>query len=272
MNLVAAIQMNSGDSVKVNLARVAQLVQDSAKKGAQLIVLPENAAFFGKNEKDKFLVSEKYQNGPIQDFMSKLAKNHNVWLIGGTIPIIDEENGKTFSSSIVWNEKGEIVSRYDKMHLFDVFVDENEQYQESEAITSGKKIICIESPFGKLGLSICYDLRFPELFRAQVQNGVNIISISSAFTNTTGKIHWECLIKARAIENQCYVIASNQTGIHPTGFQSFGHSMIVDPWGKVLASLEEEEGVVLAEIDLEYLKILRKRFPVLEHQKIFNIK
>lgn len=268
MGRVAAIQRSSTDSVEQNLAALEQLVKNAVEQGAELVVLPENVAFMGKKDIDKLAIAEEPYHGPIQTTLSSLAKQYNVWLVGGTIPIKADDN-HVFASSWVWDNRGQAVARYDKIHLFDVFVPPTDRYQESDTILAGKDIISLDSPVGKLGLTVCYDVRFPELYRSLMDHGAEILTIVSAFTAITGEAHWQTLVRARAIENLCYVIAPNQTGTHANGRASFGHSMIVDPWGKVLASLEAKEGVIVADIDLNSLQEIRTRFPVIKHRKIF---
>jgi nitrilase len=268
MGRVAAIQRSSTDSVEQNLAALEHLVKNAVNQGAELVVLPENVAFIGKKDADKLAIAEVPYHGPIQAKLSSLAKEHNIWLVGGTIPIKADDN-HVFASSWVWDNRGQAVARYDKIHLFDVFVPPLERYQESDTTRAGKDIISLDSPVGKLGLTVCYDVRFPELYRSLMGQEVEIMTIVSAFTAITGEAHWQTLVRARAIENLCYVIAPNQTGTHANGRASFGHSMIIDPWGKVLASLKAEEGVIIADIDLNYLQETRTRFPAIKHRKIF---
>jgi predicted amidohydrolase len=277
MTRVAAVQMNSTDNVEENLATLQRWVSEAAtKQGAQLVVVPENAVLMGLSEEDKLKIAENPEKGPIQDFFSNLAKTLNVWIVGGTLPLIAfsksaSSNKKlVYASSITWNNQGKEVARYDKMHLFDVQVQPNqEEYFESHTICPGEEIVSVDSPFGKLGFTICYDLRFPELYRKLFNEGVEIFTVPSAFTAITGKAHWEPLLRARAIENFSYVIAANQVGKHRNERSTWGHTMIVDPWGTILGCLPEEEGVVVAEIDLDYLNDLRRRFPVREHRRIF---
>lgn len=272
MARVAAVQMNSRDNVAENLKAVAHWVETAVNQGARLVTLPENVAFMGKTDTDKWAVSEEPGKGPIQDFLSELARKHKIWLIGGTLPLRakDLAEKRVYAASLIWNEEGKVLTRYDKIHLFDVEVEKNgEKYLESETILPGDKVVSLASPFGKLGLTVCYDVRFPELYRLLLEEGVQIFLVPSAFTEITGKAHWEVLLRARAIENFCYVIAPNQVGVHANGRQTFGHSMIIDPWGKILASLPVGEGVIVADIDLTYLNDIRTRVPVEKHRKFF---
>lgn len=265
---VAAIQLASGPNLQGNLNEVARIIQECVKAGAQLVVLPENFAFMGNQETDKLAIAESPGEGPIQRFLAGQAAEHGVWIIGGTIPMIAGDHQHVFASCLVYDSQGEMVSRYDKCHLFDVRLTEpNEIYLESETVAAGDSAVWFDSPFGRIGLAVCYDLRFPELFRQLMENQVEIIAIPSAFTATTGKAHWEVLLRARAIENLCYVIAPNQGGFHVNGRETYGSSMIVNPWGEVLQRLASGAGFVLAEIDRENQSTLRSTFPVLQHQR-----
>ncbi len=269
MNRVAAIQMASGPNVSANLLEADRLIGKAVDGGASLVVLPENFALMGMTEHDKVRARETDGAGPIQEFLSEQAARHGIWLVGGAIPIAVDEADKVNASCLLYNDKGERVARYDKIHLFDVTLSENgENYTESETIVPGNEVVVVDTPFGKLGLAVCYDLRFPELFRRMLQEGVEIIALPSAFTAITGKAHWESLIRARAIENLCFVIASAQGGYHANGRETHGDSMIVDPWGVVLDRLPRGSGVVVADIDLERQRDIRRNFPALEHRKI----
>ncbi len=283
MGLIAAVQMTSNNKVSENLAAVVKWVSQAAILGAQVVVLPENVALMGKNESDKFAIAEEPFKGPIQDKLREIAVQNNVWIVAGTIPIKISELGitksgnpesgiseqKVASTSWVYNNKGETIARYDKIHLFDVKVRPGqEEYQESKTVFPGNKIVCVDSPVGKLGLSICYDLRFPELYRKLLDEGAEILLVPSAFTQITGEAHWEVLLRARAIENVCYIVAAAQVGTHPSGRKTFGHSMIVDPWGTVIAEDKDGEGLIMTDIDLEYLKKTRERLPIVLHRRI----
>jgi predicted amidohydrolase len=269
MSEFAAIQMASGPNVNSNLIEAGRLIAEAAASGAKLIVLPENFAFMGQNEKDKLAVAEDAGTGPMQSFLAEQATLYKIWLVGGTIPIKADNSGKVRAACLVFNDAGEQVARYDKIHLFDVQLTSNgEQYNESEAIEAGKQAVVIDSPFGRLGIAICYDLRFPELFRNMIDAGAEIIVLPSAFTAITGKAHWHVLVRARAIENLCYVIAPDQGGYHVSGRETYGHSIIVDPWGQVLDELATGTGVVRASSDHDYLVKVRNSFPVLEHRRM----
>ena len=263
MHTVAAIQMISSPSVEDNLATARRLVAQAAAGGAQLVVLPEYWAIMGTQETDKLAHAEQPGSGPIQDGMAQMARQHGIWLIGGTLPLISGEEGKVLNTTLVYDPQGEPAGRYDKIHLFG-FTRGTESYNESRTIVPGAQVRTIETPFGRVGLSICYDLRFPELYRAM--GDCVLIVVPAAFTHTTGSAHWEVLLRARAIENQCYVLASAQGGLHPNGRRTWGHSMLIDPWGEVQAMLPEGEGVVSGEIDLVFLAGVRESLPALAHR------
>lgn len=270
MNKCAAIQMASGPSVSSNLLEAEKLIAEAVKTGAKLVALPENFAMMGDRETDKVKIKELDGKGPIQHFLSTTAKKYGIWLVGGTIPIAGNDENKVRAACVVYNERGEQVARYDKQHLFDVNVPGTDEiYRESDSIERGDKLLVLDSPFGKLGIAVCYDLRFPEYFRKMVARGMEVLIIPSAFTAKTGAAHWEVLLRARAIENLCYVIAPNQGGFHLNGRKTYGHSMIIDPWGLVLDCYKTGAGFVAADIDLDKLKKVRSAFPVLDHRQ-FN--
>jgi nitrilase len=261
---VAAIQMASGPNVEGNLSEARRLVADAAAQGAKLIVLPEFFPIMGLTEQDKVKVCEQPGDGPIQRFLSETARKHKVWLMG-SLPLVSNTPNKVRNSLLVYDETGEQVSRYDKIHLFNLTLG-NESYNEAQTIEAGDKVVVVDSPFGRIGLAVCYDLRFPELFRAM--KDVDIIVLPSAFTATTGKVHWEPLIRARAIENLSYVIAAAQGGYHVSGRETHGHSMIVDPWGRIMDELQRGSGVVIADVNTSYQKSLRTSLPALSHRTI----
>ena len=268
MSKVAAIQMASGPNVKANLAEAEKLINIAVQQEAELVVLPENFAIMGTAETDKVKIAENFGSGLLQDYLKEQAIKNNIWLVGGTIPILSAESGKVYSSCLLYNPQGEMVSRYDKIHLFDVTIEaSDESYTESETITPGEKIVVVDTPFGRLGLAICYDLRFPELFRAMVEQGMEICALPSAFTSLTGKVHWESLLRARSIENLSFIVAADQGGYHVGGRETHGDSMIIDPWGLVLNRLPHGTGVVVANIDIEKLEHTRKMFPALDHKR-----
>ena len=268
MSKCAAIQMASSPYIASNLLEAKKLIVEAVKAGAKLITLPENFALMGVNEFDKVKVREQDGVGTIQDFLSETAKQHGVWLIGGTVPLVAEDDGKVRAACLIYNDQGERVARYDKVHLFDVSVpDTGEEYRESDSIEHGTEPLVIDTPFGRLGIAVCYDLRFPEFFRKMQQQNVEIVVVPSAFTAETGAAHWEVLLRARAIENLCYIIAPNQGGFHLNGRKTFGHSMIIDPWGGILDCYKTGAGFVCAEIDKQQLDKIRVSFPVLEHRR-----
>ena len=262
---VAAIQMASGPSVAANLSEAEMLLEMAARQGAKLAVLPEYFAIMGMRDTDKVEVREVDGKGPIQRFLAEQAKLHDMWIVGGSVPLACDSPDKVFNSCLVYDNKGKRVARYDKMHLFGLQMG-MEQYQEERTIQPGKQVVVLDTPFGRLGLSICYDLRFPELYRAM--HPVDLIVVPSAFTETTGKAHWEVLVRARAIENLAYVIAAGQGGYHLNGRETHGNSMIVDPWGVVLDRLPRGSGLVIANINPEYQQRLRDSLPALQHRSL----
>ena len=260
---VAAVQMASGPNVAGNLSEARRLIEKAADQGARLVVLPEYFPIMGLSETDKVAVREQPGSGVIQSFLGEMARKHKIWLVGGSIPLVASVPDKVLNTCLVFNEHGEQVARYDKIHLFNLVLG-NEQYHEARTIESGNQVVVVDSPFGRIGLSICYDLRFPELYRAM--KNVDIIVLPAAFTETTGKMHWEVLVRARAIENLAYVVAAAQGGYHVSGRETHGHSMIVDPWGRVLDSLARGSGVVVAEVNPSYQASLRASLPALSHR------
>ncbi len=278
---VAAVQMVSEPSVEANLAAADQLIAEATEQGAKLVVLPEWFCFMGRAERDKLTVREADGDGPIQSFLARAAARRRAWVIAGTVPLPAADPGKVRNSSLVYDDTGRRVARYDKIHLFD-FTDtfgppgsaaprggapragEPEQYRESNTIEHGATPVAIDSPFGRIALSICYDVRFPELYRRLAP--MDLITVPSAFTATTGAAHWDLLVRARAVENLAWVIAPAQGGHHPNGRRTHGHTMVVDPWGKVVASLARGPGVVLAEIDPSYQAKARASLPALSHR------
>ncbi len=265
MTIVAAVQMVSTPLVAENLATVRRLVAQAAGEGAQLVALPEYWPIMGMSDVDKVAQAEPEGSGPIQDCMAGLAREHGIWLVGGTLPLISPVDGKVLNTTLVYDPQGQAVGRYDKIHLFG-FNKGSESYDEARTIVPGESVGSFEAPFGRVGLSVCYDLRFPELFRAMGECA--LIIVPAAFTHTTGLAHWEVLLRARAIENQCYVLASAQGGIHANGRRTFGHSMLVDPWGEVKAVLREGEGVITGELDDAFLASVRESLPALKHRKL----
>ncbi|MCU7959641.1 MAG: carbon-nitrogen hydrolase family protein [gamma proteobacterium symbiont of Bathyaustriella thionipta] len=268
----ATIQLASGPNVGANLLEAGRLIRQQAKQGAQLVVLPENFAFMGKTDQELCEVREKPGAGPIQDFLHEQARKNGIWLVGGTLPMAGEDThaNKIRSAALLMNPDGEQVARYDKVHLFDVHLpDSDEEYNESDTIDPGEAAVVVETEFGKLGVAVCYDLRFPELFRCMLNSGVEIIAVPSAFTSVTGRAHWETLVRARAIENLAFVVAAAQGGYHVSGRETYGHSMLVDPWGTVLAQVPRGTGAASSSLDMEFLRNIRRTFPVIEHRR-FN--
>ncbi|HNU66699.1 MAG TPA: carbon-nitrogen hydrolase family protein [Methylotenera sp.] len=265
---IAAIQMASGPQVAANLSEAKRLIESAVKLGAKLVVLPEYFAIMGLKDTDKVAVREQDGSGPIQDFLSTTAKKNKIWIIGGTVPLVSQFPNKVRNSCLVYDDKGKQVARYDKIHLFGLDLG-NEHYHEENTIEAGDAVKVVETPFGKIGLSVCYDLRFPELYRAMGE--VNIIVVPAAFTDTTGKAHWETLIRARAIENLSYVIAPAQGGYHVSGRETHGNTMIVDPWGVILDRLPRGSGVVIATMNPKYQESLRKSLPALKHRTIKSV-
>ena len=269
MKRVAAIQMASGPNVSANLTEAGRLIAQAADAGATLIVLPENFAIMGREEIDKVKQQEQPGQGPIQEFLAEQALKHRVWIVGGTIPLQSDEPDRIRAACLLFNDQGEQVARYDKVHLFDVHLEENaETYNESRTIQPGREAVVVDTPFGRLGMAVCYDLRFPELFRRMADEGVDLVALPSAFTAITGRAHWDVLVRARAIENLVYMVAAAQGGYHINGRETYGHSMIVDPWGVVLDELSNGNGFVTAEIDPKRIADTRRNFPALQHRKI----
>jgi deaminated glutathione amidase len=277
---VAAVQMVSTADVQANVASATRLINQAVQQGAELIVLPENFAVLDGGPQTQYAEREGDFAGLLQGTMSTLARTHGVYIVAGTIPLITRpapqgaepevlEDGRVRPASLVFDPDGQIIARYDKMHLFDVEVgDRQARYAESDSFEAGDQIVVTDTAVARLGLSICYDLRFPELYRQLLQEQAELITVPAAFTKVTGEAHWEVLLRARAIENQCYVIGCGQGGVHNEKRETFGHTMIVDPWGKVLALLESGEGVICADLDLENLYEIRRKMPVFSHRRI----
>ena len=273
MQRIAAIQMNSSAEVGENLRRAEHWITQALSADAAVVVLPENFAFMPRDEGDRINVAEEPGSGPIQDFMAEQARKNGIWLIGGTIPLITRRRDRFFASCLAYDPNGDNVARYDKIHLFDVTLSDTESYRESDYFEAGSaaddNVVGIDTPLGYIGLTICYDLRFPELFRRLSVNGAALFTVPSAFTVTTGRAHWEPLLRSRAIENLAYVVAPAQSGTHASGRQTYGHSMVIDPWGKILDSLDSErEGLVVADIDKAGLGSVRTNFPSLQHRRL----
>lgn len=264
---IAVIQMSSGADVAANLAEARRLIADAAAAGAGLLVLPENFAVMGAREEDKLAVAEHAGSGPIQDMLADAAAKHGVWIVGGTVPLASDDAGRVHAACLLYEERGECVARYDKMHLFDVTLENGERYLESRTTAAGDRVVVADTPWGRLGLAVCYDLRFPGMFRAMLDLGAEVIALPAAFTAVTGRAHWEILLRGRAIENQCFVAAAAQSGVHDSGRETWGNSMIIDPWGAVIERLEHGVGSVSAAFDRELLRRVRRGFPALEHRR-----
>lgn len=260
---IAAIQTVSGPDVGENLRIAGDLIAEAAEGGAKLVALPEYFPLISPDETAKVHLREPEGAGPLQDFLRKAAARHGIWLIGGTIPLVAGVANKVRNTTLVFNDKGVQVARYDKIHLFG-FKREREAYDESVTIEAGDQVVVFDAPWGRTGLSVCYDLRFPELFRRMGE--VNLIVLPAAFTATTGRAHWEVLLRARAIENQCYVMAPAQGGRHPGGRVTWGHTLVADPWGEIVACRDEGPGVVFAEIDESRIAAVRASLPALKHR------
>ena len=306
MNAIAAIQMTSGPDVAANLEQARPLLEDAARRGAQLAVLPENFSFLGLRDTDKRDVAEVQGSGPVQDFLAATASRLKMWIVAGTTPIRAAEagpggqgsgvggkgpgnsgrapgssgpgaapglgagpgwEGRVAAASLVYDAAGNQVARYDKIHLFDVDIPgKAEKYRESANVAPGARTVVVDTPVGRLGLSVCYDIRFPELFRRLSAAGAQILTVPSAFTAPTGRAHWETLMCARAIENLCYVVAPAQSGFHPNGRETYGDSMIVDYWGRVVQRLPRGRGCIVAQVDLQRQAEVRQNFPALQHR------
>lgn len=264
-NTVASIQMSSTAEINKNLATIDRLVLDAKNRGAKLALLPENCICMGKTQDDARKIAEPLGNGHVQTALANIAQQHDIWLFVGSFAII--ENNSIYQTLLVYDNHGALNAHYHKRHLFNVTLPGGqESYRESDVFDTGKDVCTVNTPVGRVGLTICYDLRFPELFRKLIDLGTEIFVMPAAFTYITGKAHWEVLLRARAIENQCYLIASAQYGIHASGRRTWGHSMILNPWGDILSKLDDGEGVITAEIDLHALQHQRKVFPVLTHR------
>jgi nitrilase len=268
---VAALQMNSGPEVGANLRTVERLLAQAVDNDVQLVVLPENFSLMPRHDSDRLDAAEKPGQGPVQAFVSEQAARNNLWIVAGTIPMVAQDIHRVRAASLVYDNHGRQAARYDKIHLFDVAVSDQEAYRESDYIEPGPvqgNQISVKSPIGRLGLTVCYDVRFPELYRALSKDGALVFTVPSAFTATTGNAHWEVLLRARAVENLAYVVAAAQFGTHANGRRTYGHSMVIDPWGEVIDEVAEQEGMAVADVDIAHLKQLRDGFPSLNHRRM----
>ena len=263
---IAALQTVSTPEVERNLEAAARLIAQAARDGAELAALPEYFCLMGRRDDDKLHIAEAPGAGPIQAFLSAQAKLHGLWLIGGTLPMRTADPARARNACCVYAPDGSLAARYDKMHLFRSD-NGRESYDEARVLEAGDQAVAFQAGALRVGLSVCYDLRFPELYRQLCAPPCDLLSVPAAFTHTTGRDHWELLLRARAVENQCYVIAPAQGGLHENGRRTWGHSMVIDPWGQVLAVLPEGEGVVLADVDAQRLAAVRQQLPALAHRR-----
>jgi deaminated glutathione amidase len=266
--IVAAVQMTSTRDVPANLAAAGELVAEAAARGARLVVLPENFSFLGATDADRVAAAEPFGDGPAQSFLAATAKRHGVWLVGGTIPIRDGGD-RAASRSLLVAPDGSVAAHYDKIHLFDVDIPgrEKERYSESATTLAGARVVVAETAVGRVGMTVCYDIRFPALFHRLSVLGTDVLVVPAAFTVPTGQVHWLPLLQARAIESLAYVVAAGQWGEHAGGRKTYGHSMIIGPWGEVLAELPTGTGVISIDLDLMRLAELRERFPTVKHRR-----
>jgi predicted amidohydrolase len=264
----ACIQLSSGSDMAANIARIEALVAEAAAQGAQLAALPENAFLMDEPGAQRQRYTQ--ENHPGIRAAAALAQRHSLWLLVGSAAIYPPEGDKAYNRSLLFNPQGEITAHYDKIHLFDVEVGDGQSYRESAKILSGSKTVLAQLPEGILGMTICYDVRFPHLYRALAKAGADILAVPSAFTQVTGEAHWHVLLRARAIENGCFVIAPAQCGTHPGGRKTYGHSLIIDPWGRVLADGGTQEGIIACELDLAHVRNTRAKLPSLQHDRAFE--
>ncbi len=268
---VAAIQMNSGADVTANLVQADKLLSEAAGDGCAMAVLPENFALMAERGRDKARVAEEPGEGPIQDFLSDASQRYGLWIIAGSMPLVSPEIGaeRVYGACPVYDPAGNLQAIYRKIHLFDVdLVDEQESYRESRSMYPGDEVVTVDTPCGRIGLTICYDLRVPELFRQLVDAGATVFTVPAAFTAATGEAHWHTLLRSRAIENLAYVIAAGQYGEHPDGRSTYGHSLIIDPWGRILAEAADENCFVAADVDSGHTAQLRSEFPALANRRL----
>lgn len=269
--MLAAVQMVSTPDVSENLAMAAQLIAEAASAGAEFVSLPEYFCLISRSDADRLRIGERDGDGPIQQFLAASARRHAIWLLGGTVPIRAADGARVRNASCLFAPDGVLAARYDKIHLF-AYDDGRETYDEATVLEAGSTPVTVQAAGLRIGLSVCYDIRFPELYRAMAfatgQPPLDLICAPSAFTHATGMSHWELLLRARAVENQCYVIAAAQGGRHRNGRRTWGHSMIVDPWGDVVACVEAGEGIALAELDLQHMARIRAELPALRHRRL----
>jgi deaminated glutathione amidase len=266
----AAVQMTSTRDVQANLREAGRLCADAARQGAQLVVLPENFSFLGATDADRVAAVEPFGDGPAQRFLTETAESHGVWIVGGTIPIRDNgEGGRASSRSLLVGPDGRVAAHYDKIHLFDVDIPGRaiERYSESATTLAGTRVVAASTPLARIGMTVCYDIRFPALFHRLSVLGTDVVVVPAAFTVPTGEVHWRPLLQARAVESLVYVVAAGQWGEHAGGRKTYGHSLILGPWGELLAELPAGPGVVCADLDMIRLEELRQRFPTIAHRR-----
>jgi nitrilase len=265
----AAVQMTSTRDVAANLAEAGRLIAEAAAQGAELVVLPENFSFLGATDADRVAAIEPSGDGPAQRFLAEEAERHGIWLVGGTIPIRDGDSPRASSRSLLVGPDGKVAAQYDKIHLFDVDIPgrASERYAESATTRAGTRVVAAETPLARIGMTVCYDIRFPALFHRLSVLGTDVLVVPAAFTVPTGEVHWRALLTARAVEALAYVVAAGQCGEHAGGRKTYGHSLILGPWGELLAELPAGPGVVCADLDMIRLKELRQRFPAVEHRR-----
>ena len=264
---IAAVQMVSAPEWPTNRDAAARLIAQAAAAGAGLVALPEYFCVMGRRDTDKLALAEPAGAGTVQRFLSDMAREHEVWLVGGTLPVLTEQAGQVLNRCCVYSPDGEEAAHYDKMHLF-AFANGHESYDEGRTLRAGSEPVALQAGALRVGLSICYDLRFPELYRALMSPPCDVLCVPAAFTHTTGQAHWELLLRARAVENQCYVLAAAQGGTHANGRRTWGHTMVVDPWGVIVDERAEGEGFVIAEVDRERLAEVRMQLPALAHRRL----
>lgn len=269
---IACVQINGGGDMAANISKAQTLVQEAASRGARLVALPENVFFMEEPSRGVHRTLYTPAEHPGVKAAAEMAKTHRCWLLVGSLAVKIDESGKTVNRSLLYNPNGELVSQYDKVHLFDVALPNGETYAESAKMLPGREAVLADVEGVKLGLTICYDLRFPHLYRALAQAGADIIAVPAAFTQVTGEAHWHVLLRARAIETGCFIIAPAQTGMHPGNRRTYGHALIIDPWGNVLADAGTDEGVITADIDLSMVASTRAKIPSLSHDREFTLK
>lgn len=265
MNKACVIQMQSGPNITDNLAATERLIHEAAEQGAEVMLLPECFGLMANRAQDTIHAGEALGQGPMQDAVAACAKRAGVWVIAGTIPLHSPQDNRVYAGCTVWDDTGRLVTHYHKIHLFDV--SHPATYKESNTYTPGNALVVIDTPIGNVGLSVCYDLRFADMYRALRAKGATVFVVPAAFIDKTGAAHWEVLLRARAIENQCYVLAANQHGIHNNGRATYGHSMIINDWGEIIAQQASGEGGIIADIDLTTLQARRHHFPTWDHRK-----